>query len=234
MKINLAIVEDDDNEYAALIEAVERFGTENGVKFSYDRFENADVMLGAYKPVYDIVFMDIGLPGTNGFEASKRLRERDKNVMIIFVTSLARFAVSGYEVGAFDFIVKPVKYGNMKVKLLRALERLNAAADKKLKVQTPDGLRIVSVSEIKYVEVMNRSIVYHTTNGDVHSYGSLKNIETLLPDRFAKCNNCYLVNLDHVTTVRDYTATVGGDELKISRAKKKEFLQALGAHMEGK
>ena len=148
MKINLAIVEDDDKEYTALIAAVERFGSENGVAFSYDRFKTADVMLSAYKPVYDIVFMDIGLPGTNGLEASKRLRERDKNVMIIFVTSLAQFAVNGYEVGAFDFILKPVMYGNIKLKLLRAMERIAASVDLKIKVQSSDGLRIVSVSDI--------------------------------------------------------------------------------------
>ena len=225
MKINLAIVEDDDKEYTALIAAVERFGSENGVAFSYDRFKTADVMLSAYKPVYDIVFMDIGLPGTNGLEASKRLRERDKNVMIIFVTSLAQFAVNGYEVGAFDFILKPVMYGNIKLKLLRAMERIAAS----------DGLRIVSVSDIKYVEVMNRSIIYHTNSGDISSYGALKNVETQLPKKqFARCNNCYLVNLDYVTSVKDYTAVVGGEELKISHSKKKEFLQAIGARMEGK
>ena len=235
MKINLAIVEDDDKEYTALIAAVERFGSENGVAFSYDRFKTADVMLSAYKPVYDIVFMDIGLPGTNGLEASKRLRERDKNVMIIFVTSLAQFAVNGYEVGAFDFILKPVMYGNIKLKLLRAMERIAASVDLKIKVQSSDGLRIVSVSDIKYVEVMNRSIIYHTNSGDIRSYGALKNVETQLPKKqFARCNNCYLVNLDYVTSVKDYTAVVGGEELKISHSKKKEFLQALGARMEGK
>ena len=234
-KLVVAIVEDDDAEYAEIKLALDKFGAENDVTFVSDRYDNADVMLSVYKPVYDIVFMDIGLPGTDGFEASKKLREADKNVLLIFVTSMSRFAVSGYEVDAFDFIVKPIAYGNFKLKLMRSLQRLSSSRDSRIKVQAADGLRIVSVSSIKYVEVMNRSIIYHTTDGDINSYGSLKNVEATLPAKqFAKCNSCYLVNLDFVSSVRDYTVTVGDEKLSVSHSKKKEFLQALGAFMEGK
>lgn len=56
--------------------------------------------------------MDIARPGADGFEVSKKLREIDKTVLLIFVVDMSRFVVSGYEVGAFDFIVNPIKYGN--------------------------------------------------------------------------------------------------------------------------
>ena len=233
MRAVVAIVEDDEAEYIEIKDAIERFGKENGITFVTDRFETADMLLSVYKPVYDIIFMDIGLPGTDGFEASKKLRDADADVMLIFVTSMSRFAVSGYEVGAFDFIVKPIKYGNIKLKLLRAVERLGSSAEQRIKVHSDDGLRILSVDGIKYVEVMNRSIIYHTTDGDVRSYGALKNIESTLPTkRFAKCNSCYLVNLGFVTAVKDNVVTVGGDELTVSRGKRKEFLQAHGVYME--
>jgi DNA-binding LytR/AlgR family response regulator len=234
MKLALAVVEDDDAEFDAIKASIEKFGTESEINFTVERFVSADLLLAVYKPTYDIIFMDIGLPGIDGFEASKKLRQIDENVLLIFVTSMSKFAVSGYEVGAFDFIVKPVKYGNLKLKLLRVIDRLKASADQKIKVQTGDGLRIVPISSIKYVEVMNRSIIYHTEDGDVSVYGSLKNVESTLPEKqFVKCNNCYLVNLSHVSSVKGFTAIVGGEELTLSRSRKKEFLQALGAYMEG-
>ena len=234
MKLALAVVEDDDAEFDAIKASIEKFGTESEINFTVERFVSADLLLAVYKPTYDIIFMDIGLPGIDGFEASKKLRQIDENVLLIFVTSMSKFAVSGYEVGAFDFIVKPVKYGNLKLKLLRVIDRLKASTDQKIKVQTGDGLRIVPISSIKYVEVMNRSIIYHTEDGDVSVYGSLKNVESTLPEKqFVKCNNCYLVNLSHVSSVKGFTAIVGGEELTLSRSRKKEFLQALGAYMEG-
>ena len=232
----VAVVEDSDAEYDALKAQLERFASESG-KYAFEcvRFCDAVNFLQNYKPMYDMVFMDIGLPGMNGFDAARKLREADDTVMLMFITNMSRFAVNGYEVGAFDFVVKPVRYASLRLKLLRAMERLDAAEDRKISVPFSGrggGTKVVSVSSIKYVEVMDHDIIFHTTSGDINSYGSLKKIESALQsDSFCKCNSCYLVNLKYVGGVRDFTVTVAGDELSISHAKKKDFLRALGAYL---
>ena len=180
----VAVVEDSDEEFETIREHLERFSVEGGGRYELDciRFRDAVNFLQGYKPIYSMIFMDIGLPGINGFDATKKLREIDSTVLLIFVTNMSRFAVSGYE-GAFDFVVKPVKYGSLRLKLMRALERLAATEDKKIKIPSGGGARYLSVSAIKYVEVMNHSIVFHTTEGDIESYGSLKKMEDMLPTR---------------------------------------------------
>ncbi len=232
----VAIVEDSDDEFDAVKAQLDRFASESE-KYAFEcvRFRAAVSFLQSYKPMYDIVFMDIGLPGINGFEATRKLREIDDTVLLMFITNMSKFAVNGYEVGAFDFVVKPIKYASIRLKLLRAMERLDANEDKKLQIPSSGGrTRIVSVSTIKYVEVMDHSIIFHTTGGDINSYGSLKKFEAMLPeDKFCKCNSCYLVNLKYVQQIKDFTAVVAGDEISVSHAKKKEFLRALGAYMEG-
>ena len=232
----VAIVEDSDDEFDAVKAQLDRFASESE-KYAFEcvRFRDAVSFLQSYKPMYDIVFMDIGLPGINGFEATRKLREIDDTVLLMFITNMSKFAVNGYEVRAFDFVVKPIKYASMRLKLLRAMERLDANEDKKLQIPSSGGgTRIVSVSTIKYVEVMDHSIIFHTTGGDINSYGSLKKFEAMLPeDKFCKCNSCYLVNLKYVQQIKDFTAVVAGDEISVSHAKKKEFLRALGAYMEG-
>ena len=228
----VAIVEDDGETRAKLRGYFSDFAAEHGESFDVSEYGSGEDFLAEQSPC-DIILMDIELPGKDGMETVRELRKRDRNVIVIFATNMAQFAVKGYEVEAFDFIVKPIKYGNIKLKLLRAVERLGSSAEQRIKVHSDDGLRILSVDGIKYVEVMNRSIIYHTTDGDVRSYGALKNIESTLPTkRFAKCNSCYLVNLGFVTAVKDNVVTVGGDELTVSRGKRKEFLQALGVYME--
>lgn len=231
----VAIVEDSDDEFDAVQTQLERFASESE-KYAFEcvRFRDAVSFLQGYKPIYDIIFMDIGLPGINGFEATRKLRETDATVLLIFITNMSKFAVNGYEVGAFDFVVKPIKYASMRLKLLRVMERLDSDEDKKIQIPSSGGTRVVSVSTVKYVEVMDHSIIFHTASGDINSYGSLKKIEELLPkDKFCKCNSCYLVNLKYVRQVKEFTVVVGDDELSVSHAKKKDFLRALGAYMEG-
>ena len=76
-----------------------------------------------YKPVYDIIFLDIDMPTMNGIELAKYIRKMDGEVSIVFVTNMAKYAINGYEVDADDFIVKPVRYGNFKLKLDRVIKK---------------------------------------------------------------------------------------------------------------
>ena len=231
----IAIIEDDDSEYSVIKSQIDKFSEESDGAYEFDcrRFYDAVSFLQAYKPIYDIVFMDIGLPGINGFDAAKKLRAIDDSVLLIFVTNMSQFAVAGYEVSAFDFVVKPVRYGALRLKLMRALQKLDAEVDKKITVSSPEGMRVVPVSAIKYVEVMNHDIIYHTTLGDIKSYGSLKKTEAAIAsESFIRCNSCYLVNLKYVTGVKEFTVFIGAEEIAISHAKKKEFMVALAKYME--
>ncbi len=75
----------------------------------------------------DLVFMDIGLPGQNGIETAKMLRQKDSNVCIIFLTELIQFAVEGYEVHAYDYLVKPMNYSFFSMKFERILQYVSSS-----------------------------------------------------------------------------------------------------------
>lgn len=182
---------------------------------------------------YDIVFMDINFKNDmNGIKAAHKLREVDTKVTLIFVTSFEQFAVKGYEVEAFDFIVKPVTYGDFALRFSRAIKRVKKETTDVMNIKSNGGVKVVKMKDILYVEVIKHNLVFHTTDGNIECGGSLKETEaTLGPQFFVRCNNCYLVNLRYVTAVEGYTVIVNKDELTISRPRKKEFLSELNRYL---
>ena len=234
MQYLIAIVEDLEETADKLKVYFARFGKDHGVEFNISTFTSAEALLSFYRPVYDLVLMDIQLPGMNGMDAAFRLRKSDPLVTLIFVTNMAQFAVKGYEVNAFDFVVKPVAYPMFELKIQRALNKLRNQTDQQIMLTLSDRAVRIASSQIKYIEVSAHRLVYHTTEGDYSVYGTLKSVEAKLnPKVFARCNSCYLVNLDHVQSVDGYTAVVGGDALQISRARRKSFVEQLSQYLGG-
>ena len=105
--INVAIVEDEKQAADRLCSLFCRYERERGEKFRVVVFSDPVTFLANYSPDYELIMMDIDMPDLNGMDAVRKLREADREVMVIFVTNLAQYAVKGYEVDAFDFIVKP-------------------------------------------------------------------------------------------------------------------------------
>lgn len=225
---NIAIVEDDCSATDLLQSYLEKYGKDNDVQFNIFKFGKALTFLTNYTGNYDVVFMDIELPDLNGMEAAKRLREVDKNVALVFVTNLAQFAVEGYEVNAFDFIVKPVNYAVFSLKLKRVLDRAKVNRGVKLLISVDDATMPISSDDIKYLEIISHNIIFHTVHGDYRSYGTLKKIEKQLEGaNFMRCNSCYLVNFRYVTAVKGFNVFIGDDCLQISHPRKQAFLRAL-------
>jgi len=230
--INFVIVENEDvaaNEISQMLQKF--FGpTGNHSEIAITRFPDAVLFLTNYKPVYDIVFMDIDMPKLNGMDAAKKLREQDESVVIIFVTNMAQYAIEGYAVAALDFIVKPVRYKHLEQVLMRALKVVETRhQDQRFSVKQGDKMVTINVSDVQYIEVVNHTLHFHRKNDTFTKSGSLKELERQLSifGCFAKCNSCYLVNLNYVTAVEGFSVTVGGEKLQISHPRKKEFMLAL-------
>lgn len=227
--IRIAIVEDEDSATFRLHECLDRFAKESGVAIEQTCFKSAVSFLKEYTKNYDIIFMDIDMPDLNGMEASRKLRKLDQSVVIIFVTNLAQYAIKGYEVGALDFILKPVNYYSFKLKMRRAVNTLTRKNDPVLTLSKGTELSFIKASDLYYVEVMGHNLTYHTSMGVFNVKGSLRAAEAALTSKiFFRSNYCYIVNLNHVRKLDKNTITMtGGDELLVSRNRKKEFLRRM-------
>mgnify|MGYP005775089219 CR=1 FL=1 len=226
--ISVAIVEDEQNAVDRLKLFFERFEKEHDEFFQLTHFVSAELFLSAKQGIYDIVLMDIELPGINGMKASEYMRKHGDRTVLIFVTNMAQYAIKGYEVDALDFIVKPVVWPSFELKLQKALRHVRMSENRSVFVSTKSGMRKLPLSAIYYVEVSGHHLLYHMDGETVDVCGSLSELEEKTADMgFARCNSCYLVNLKYVSEVRGNDVRVGPDILKISRTKKKMFMEQL-------
>ena len=236
----IAIVDDDARDAALLRSLLCRYAEESGCgELRITCSEDGAAFLRGFTPAYDIVFFDIDMPGINGIEAAKKLREVAPDIAIVFVTNMAQYAIKGYEVEADDFVVKPVGYYDFSMKLDRVLKKLNGKDEDRIVVNNDGVLKYIAVRDIRYVEVIKHKVAYHTVEGVYEARGTLKKAEAQLPEgTFAKCNNYCLVNLRYVSSVKGYNVTLSRgrgerecDELPISHPRKKDFVKALGRYL---
>lgn len=228
--LRIAIVEDSPKELDLLQNCLDEYRVSRTLQMEYWVFGDAESFLEHYGAEYDIVFMDIELPGMNGMEAAHRLREIDQKVALIFVTNLAKFAIRGYEVDALDYVLKPVRYGPLCPKLDRAVARCRNLSQSIVINQAASSLRLL-LQEIFYIEVRGHRLTYHTEQGDFECSGTLQETETKLHDwGFLRCNKCYLVNQRQIREVcGGELLLMNGERLQISRLRKKEFMEEFSA-----
>lgn len=232
--MRIAMVEDVASEAELIGGYIDRFAKENGITVQVRHFPDAVKFLSSYNSDYDVVFMDIEMPQINGMEAARKLRKTDSQVILVFITNMVQFAINGYEVGAYDFIVKPVSYVNFCMKFKRVLTKynINSKNGEELVLPCKTGVRRVAVSSIKYVEVSGHHLLFHTFDAVVDVCGNLTKVEERLKNyNFVRCNSCYLVNLKYVTEVKGDFTTVGGEQLQISRRRRQNFIDELTLYL---
>ena len=232
--IRVAIVEDEAEIREQLMGYVQRYTRQYGTVFEVKTFADGLEILEDYRPVYDLILLDIEMKHLDGMETARRIRELDPEVMLVFITNMAQYAIKGYAVGALDYVLKPVPYFAFSQQLQKVEEQLRRRTRHYLAVPVEGGLRRLDTSRIYYIESEGHRVHFYTEEGDFAAPGALKTLEEKLADRpFARCNSGYLVNLAQVQAVQQNTVEVGPYELQVSRPKRKSFLAALTDYIGG-
>ena len=201
--IRIALVEDEAAVRAQLQGYVQRHTRQYGTEFAVTEFADGMELLDDYRPVYDILFLDVEMKHLDGMETARRVRELDKDVIIVFITNMAQYAIGGYAVGALDYVLKPVPYFAFSQQLRKAEEQLRRRARHYLALPVEGGMRRLDSSLIYYLESEGHRVHFYTEEGDFVAAGTLKAFEEKLAERpFARCNSGYLVNLAQVKSVQ--------------------------------
>lgn len=231
--MRVAVVDDTHQDVSRLENYIRRYGTETGEKFSVKAYPSGDAFL-ADGESFDLLIMDIDMPGANGIETARRLRERGNDTVLIFVTNMPQYALDGYQVDAIDYVLKPVDYPDFALKLKKAMRYVQQRREVQLVLNTTGGVVPVSCADILYVESSLHYLTYHLKDADYRARGAMTQAEAELPrEQFARCNNSYLVNLRHVKAIEREDVLVEDRRLKMSRGKRLEFLERFTKYLGG-
>lgn len=219
--MHIAICDDNIDELTRIVTLLELYCRERDSSITYESFNSALELLETMKErQFDLLLLDILMPGITGMDAAKEIRRTDSDIPIIFLTSSREFAVESYRVGAKDYIMKPVNKDEVFSSISKQLARFKQE-DSYLTVKTGQGIMKLPFSNIVYIEVINRSLHFILTNGELkEAYGYLTDYEYILLSNphFYKPHRSYIINLRYVTELdKKGFDTMLGNTVPVSR-----------------
>ena len=232
--LQIAIIEDEERYAQELDAFIRRYAEETSRQIRITHYRDGEDLIEDYSGRFDILLMDIQMQFMDGMTAAEKIRERDQQVQIIFITNRNDYAIRGYEVDALDYVLKPVSYFIFAQKLNKAMSRIEGRTGASLAISTKNGVRRIRTEELYYVESDAHNLIYHTKNGEFVTRGRLRDAEKNLEGKgFFRSNKCYLVNLQCVDGISDGCCEIGGEKLLISRARRSDFMAALTKQIGG-
>lgn len=234
--LKIAICEDEVKQQEILAQYIDKILTEITKDYEILTFISGEELLEDYPENVDIFLLDIKMDKLNGMEIAKKIREIDKKeVEIIFTTSLVKYIQDGYEVRAYRYLLKPIKFDDLKKHLISCIKEINEKKENYIVVNGKNDVYKINISYITYIEIQNKDMTIHTIDKDYNIKMSIDKIEKELSRyNFFRCHKSFLVNISYIENIKQYIAILENkDEVPISRYRFKEtkvrFLSYIGS-----
>nr|WP_297770370.1 LytTR family DNA-binding domain-containing protein [uncultured Butyrivibrio sp.] len=243
--IRIGIVDDDKASRESIHQEISDYARNHHLECELSEYESALKFLDSGDKGFDMLILDIDMPGMSGMELAEKIRETDKDVVIVFCTNLQQFAINGYSVGALGFMVKPVQPYALNLTMDRAINAVkmnqkhnNTDSDTKFVLKDGTISRLVSVSDIDYIEVRQHYLLYNIKDSNTGARIVIKNrgtmqeaVERLSQYGFWRCSSSFLVNIKSVTAVSRVNVFIGNELLPIGRTFKESFMDAFSRYL---
>lgn len=204
--IKAAFCDDDPDILREMSALIEKYSRMHGLEMIYATFGSPVEMLEEIGKGtrWDILFLDVLMPGENGIDVAKEIRQYDTNIKIIFLTSSAEFAVDSYTVGAYFYQMKPI----CEEHFFKLMDSVTAVCERERQdsflLFAKSGIRRIELERLEYCEVMGRTLLFHMKTGEVfESAGGMRELcKKFLPyGNFLHPHRSYLVNMEYIQSI---------------------------------
>lgn len=203
--MRIAVCDDEEREISHIGKLITEYEISRGETVECHYFMNStDFLCDLRGGEYDLILLDVLMPGIGGIQAAQEMRVLDKNVRLIFMSSSPEFAVESYSVGAYYYLLKPIDKNSFFVLLDKIAGELSMQVEKGFVLKSRDGIVGIAFTRLAYVEVMNKTVFFHMEDGTVcETTATLSEFEEKLLSRpeFLKTHRSYLVNLNYIQKI---------------------------------
>ncbi|WP_195948295.1 LytR/AlgR family response regulator transcription factor [Paraclostridium bifermentans] len=220
--LRIAVCEDCSTHRNLLINYIDKVLTNQDYKIY--SFASGEDLLKNYPKKLDILLLDIQMKNINGIDSAKEIRKFDDKVEIIFITALREYAIQGYEVRAYRYLIKPVKYEDLSKNIQECKNILKKRTNECIFIKCNKAVVRIPICDVEYIEKISRDIVVHTYTKKYISRMNIGEIEEKLEKHnFFRCHTGYLINLESIRTVTSNEVVLDTITLPVSRPKMKKL-----------
>lgn len=233
--MKIAICDDEQFIRESIKSIIEKIDGKN----EFFLYKSADELLNDNFLDFDIIFLDIGLPETDGINAAKRIRTKQlkenmsilrSRPLIVFITGLYGHIKEAFDIHAFGYIEKPINGHELLCicqEALRELDLSKSLRENKMLIKTGGETVNIKTDNIIYIESSGRKNIIHLKNESVEYYGSISELESRLIFGFFRIHKGYLINLKYIEKYdRTQVIMAGGASLLISKYRYRDFVTA--------
>lgn len=224
--IVIGICDGEQTVRSLLANYVDRYKKETNTEIQLLSYSTGEKLLKNYMLDMDLIFLEIPLRKINGLKIAEYLRRYDAQVRIVFLTAVLTYVLEAYDVGASNYLLKPLTYNKFCKELNRVHTNREDREDRSFLEQSRTTLHKVYFHEIRCIETNGKNTLIHTEKEDIPSTRQMKQFEALFSDTtLVRCHAGYIVNLRYFHKMDENTITLtDGTQVPVSRNRRKAVL----------
>ena len=225
----IAVVDDEKVIREDICKLIEKQRPESRV----EAFSTGEELL-ASQGRFDIVFLDIQMDGMNGIEAARSLRERQDEIVLIFITGIKEYVFDAFDLYAFQYLLKPLDEKKFAEVLDRAVKEAGRKKEKRGIFIKARNLTLAQ-TDILYIESRGKKVEIHTARDEesIEIYAAMDELEGQLGEDFYRCHRAYIVNMAYITEYGgDSILLTNGDKVYLAKRKYGDFVKAYMWHLQ--